>query len=236
MPVVPVTCGASNAISVAQSQLQVPATSASLPTLEHSDSAIGKAIESVIGKLAFVQWVVPHTLIVHIVSTVDNLPRQQAPVLGWPVKPVLGSLQVSGRGATLAIAQGNAARYAPHLQILQNLGAQRLVSVYLEFYPLFQKAYKEFGYPSGNFNARLLVVIDNLLAAPEPQAPILLAQPRVLDTYADATLESASAGQKILMRMGLRNEQAVKSWPRQIKAQLLQHLQATPASSPRTEP
>jgi hypothetical protein len=233
---VPVKRGASNAIAVAQPQLQVPATSASLPALEHSDSAFGKAIESLIGKPAFVQWVVPHRLIVHIVSSVDNLPRQQAPVQAWPVKPVPGSFQVSGHGATLAIAQGNAARYAPYLQIVQDLDAQRLVSAYLEFYPLFEQAYKELGYPSGNFNARLLVVIDNLLAAPEPQAPILLAQPHVLYTYADATLESASAGQKVLMRMGLRNERAVKSWLRQIKADLVQHLKAAPATSPRTGP
>ena len=235
-PAVPLTRGASNAVSAALPQLQAPATSASLPTLEHSDSAIGKAIESIIGRPAFGQWVVPHRLIVHIVSTLDNLPRQQAPLQAWPVKPVLGNFQVSGHGATLAIAQGNAVRYAPYLHILQSLGAQQLVSVYFDFYPLFEQAYKELGYPSGDFNARVLVVIDNLLAAPEPQAPILLAQPHVLYTYADSSLESASAGQKILMRMGLRNEQAVKSWLRQIKAELVQHLQAAPASSPRTEP
>ena len=234
MPVVPAARRALTAVGPAQ--LQLPATSASLPKLQHSDSSMGAAIESIIGGPAFAQWVVPHALIVHIVSTIDNLARQQAPVQSWPVKPVPGIFQVSGEGATLAIAQGNAARYAPYLHVLESLSAKRLVSVYLDFYPLFEQAYKELGYPSGDFNARLLVVIDNLLAAPEPQPPILLEQPHVLYTYADSTLESASAGQKILMRMGPPNERAVKSRLRQIKADLLQHVRTTPASSLRTAP
>ena len=75
------------------------------------------------------------------------------------------------------------------------------------------------------------MVIDNLLAAPEPQAPIRLTQPHVLYQYADPALESASAGQKILMRMGGRNEALVKAKLRAIKQELARHMHpAAPAS------
>jgi hypothetical protein len=222
MPIKPVRPAASQAS--ASAQLQLPAESASLPRLDHSDAAIGNAIEATIGNRAFAQWLVPDKLILHIVATLDNLPRQQAPVQAWPVKPAPGMFLVVGAGPTLQIAASNAARYVPYMRLLQRIKVERLVSVYLDFYPLFERAYKELGYPKGDFNARLLVVIDNLLGAPEPAPPVRLAQPHVVYTYADATLESASAGQKILMRLGLRQEQEVKSKLRQIKAELLRHM------------
>ncbi len=193
-------------------QLVLPQQSAAhLPRLDQSDGAFGQALAGLIGHKAFAQWLIPHRLILHIVATIDNLPRQQAPTKAWPVSPVPGALRTSGTGADLAISPDNAQRYAPYLQVLQQVRPHALVEVYLEFYPLFQQAYTELGYPHGDFNSRLLVVIDNLLAAPEPKPPVLLVQPKVLYQYADPRLESASAGQKIMMRLGPAGDADVKA-------------------------
>ena len=213
-------------------QLVLPQRSAAnLPRLDQSDGAFGQALAGLIGHKAFAQWLIPHRLILHIVATIDNLPRRQAPVKAWPVSPVPGTLRTSGTGADLAISSDNAQRYAPYLQVLQQVRPQALVEVYLEFYPLFQQAYTELGYPHGDFNSRLLVVIDNLLAAPEPKPPVLLAQPKVLYQYADPRLESASAGQKIMMRLGPAGEADVKAKLRAIRQALLAKMQPG-ASSP----
>jgi len=76
-------------------------------------------------------------------------------------------------------------------------------------------------------------VIASLLQAPEPQGAVLLRQPKVLYTYADPALEAAPAGQKILMRMGLENERAVKDWLRQFRQDLRAQMQpAATAPSP----
>ncbi len=213
-------------------QLVLPQRSAAnLPRLDQSDGAFGQALAGLIGHKAFAQWLIPHRLILHIVASIDNLPRRQAPVKARPVSPVPGALRTSGTGADLAISPDNAQRYAPYLQVLQQVGPQALVEVYLEFYPLFQQAYTELGYPHGDFNSRLLVVIDNLLAAPEPKPPVLLAQPKVLYQYADPRLESASAGQKIMMRLGPAGEADVKAKLRAIRQALLAKMQPG-ASSP----
>ncbi|MDE1951549.1 MAG: DUF3014 domain-containing protein [Betaproteobacteria bacterium] len=213
-------------------QLVLPQRSAAnLPRLDQSDGAFGQALAGLIGHKAFAQWLIPHRLILHIVATIDNLPRRQAPVKAWPVSPVPGTLRTSGTGADLAISSDNAQRYAPYLQVLQQVRPQALVEVYLEFYPLFQQAYTELGYPHGDFNSRLLVVIDNLLAAPEPKPPVLLAQPKVLYQYADPRLESASAGQKIMMRLGPAGEADVKAKLRAIRQALLAKMHPG-ASSP----
>jgi hypothetical protein len=94
---------------------------------------------------------------------------------------------------------------------MEQVDTQKLVQAYVRYYPLFQKAYQELGYPNGYFNDRLVEVIDHLLAAPDVPAPIALAQPKVLYEFADPALESRSAGQKILMRMGPVNEARVKA-------------------------
>jgi hypothetical protein len=76
------------------------------------------------------------------------------------------------------------------------------LKVYVHFYPLFQSAYEQLGYQNAYFNDRLVFVLDHLLATPNPPDPILLAQPAVLYTYADPSLEKLSAGQKVLLRIG----------------------------------
>jgi hypothetical protein len=90
----------------------------------------------------------------------------------------------------------------------------------VESYPLFQRAYLELGFPSGNFNDRLIEAIDDLLDAPEIAGPVKLLQPKVLYQFADPDLEARSAGQKIMMRMGSGNAAKVKAKLREIRHQL----------------
>jgi len=48
-------------------------------------------------------------------------------------------------------------------------------------------------------------------------------QPNVTFQYADPKLESLSAGQKTLMRMGAENEAAIKEKLRALRAELATH-------------
>ena len=79
---------------------------------------------------------------------------------------------------------------------MKNADAAQVASVYKHFYPLFQQAYVDLGYPDGYFNDRLVEVIDHLLATPEVAGPIKLTQPGVFYQYADPSIEERSAGQK----------------------------------------
>jgi hypothetical protein len=66
------------------------------------------------------------------------------------------------------------------------------------------------GYADGEFNKRLLAVIDELLATPEVTDPVNLVKPEAYYLYTNSELESRSAGQKILLRMGQENSSRVK--------------------------
>ena len=103
-------------------------------------------------------------------------------------------------------------------RVISQLDAKQLGALYIHYYPLFQQSYQNLGYPNGYFNDRLVEVIDNLLATPEPKGPIELVRPNVMYTYADPALESRSAGQKLLIRMGPENAKAIKAKLTELRA------------------
>ena len=192
---------------------------ASLPTLENSDSMMREAIALWLGRRAFDQHVVADQLVPRIVATVDNLPRRTAPQRMMPLHAVTGAFRASG-GEHAAIDASNASRYATYVQLLDAVPASALVALYVRAYPLFQKAYEQLGMGGKYFNDRVIETIDDLLAAPEVGARMELLRPKVLYEFADPDLETRSAGQKILLRMGLENARKVKTWLRGVKQEL----------------
>jgi len=192
----------------------------SLPTLENSDSMLRESLAALLGGKAFNDFVVPNGLIRRIVATVDNLPQRTVPRRLMPLNSVPGAFVTAGAGDGRTLAPANATRYAPYVRAMEAVPARALVSGYVQAYPLFQRAYEELGYPANYFNDRLLEAIDDLLAAPEIAAPIKLIRPKVLYEFADPDLETLSAGQKILIRMGTPNALKVKAKLREIRQEL----------------
>jgi hypothetical protein len=192
-----------------------------LPSLEQSDSIARESLSALIGAKPFRQYVRPTLIVRRIVATVDNLPRQTAPHRMMPLEAVPGRFGVTGKEDEYAIHSRNAERYAPYVRVFESVDAKALVRRYVQTYPLFQRAYEELGYPNRYFNDRLLEAIDDMLVAPEITGPVALAQPKVLYEFADPELESRSAGQKILMRMGAENAARVKTKLREIRREIV---------------
>jgi hypothetical protein len=176
---------------------------------------------------------IPQSLVRHIVATIDNLPRKKVAVELRPVAPTPGTFAVAGTPGHLTLSPDNFQRYAPFVALVKAIDAKQLVAVYFHFYPLFQQAYEDLGYPTEYFNDRVIEVIDHLLATPDVQGPIPLTQPNVMYQYADPKLEALSAGQKTLIRMGNANADIIKGKLREIRALLATHATAAaPAPAP----
>lgn len=190
-----------------------------LPPLKASDDAVRAGLTSALPPSAM-ERVVLEGFIHRVVATIDNLPREQYAQRLSPVVAVPGWPKVSGRDDTLAWSPENDARYAPYIAALDAVDTNRLVDFYLRYYPLFQEAYVELGYPKGYFNDRVVAVIDHLLGAPDVQAPIPLTQPKVLYEFANPELERLSAGRKVLVRIGSPNAAKVKAKLRAIRAKI----------------
>ncbi len=202
-----------------------------LPALDVSDATLENALVELLSDNALLNLFQLRDIVRRIVATIDNLPRSKVALHLMPVKPAPGGFRVTGKNGDFAIAPDNAERYAVYLRLANAMDAKKLVALYTHFYPLFQQAYRELGYPKGYFNDRLIEVIDDLLATPDVRAPVPLKQPKVLYLFADPELEALSAGQKLLIRTGSESGALIKTKLRDLRSELT-HQRPAGSSTP----
>lgn len=202
----------------------------SLPTLAESDKAIAAGLAAAIDSDAFARLVVNQDFVRRFVVTVDNLPRKSYAQRLSPVKPTAGQFGVTRAGDQLRISQQNLERYALAVRTLEAVNSEKLVAMYVRYYPLFQEAYKEQGYPNAYFNDRLVEALDVMIATRESPGQLAVTQPKVFYEYADPALESLPAGQKIMLRLGPDNAARVKVKLKEIRALVARETGATKAA------
>lgn len=192
-----------------------------LPADPHAaDAALFDEMARLAGAPGLSKWIRPADLARHIVATVDALPRRQVPPAVLPTMPIPGSFLVAPASGGHVMAAANARRYLPWVHLLLSVDPSAAAGAYRHFLPLFERAYRELGYPGGDFNKRLVEAIDDALEAPQPALPPRLLQPSVMWVYEDQELETLSAGQKILLRIGPESGSAVRKWLQAFRARI----------------
>ncbi len=180
-----------------------------LPLLDESDNAIAASIRQltdIAGLFSFKSFVR------HFVVTIDNMTNQKLPQRYVFTQKVPATFTVIKQDVDTALLdEKNFKRYESFVSMAEHIDIRKLVVQYIRFYPLFQEAYEELGYPGRYFNDRFIQVIDHLLKSPEVKGPIKLVRPKVFWLFANPELESLSAGQKILVRIGPENARRVKA-------------------------
>lgn len=204
---------------------------AAVPAHPLAAGEVVQALVNLLGKDAVDTFLQVDEFARRFVATVDNLGRSHAPAALWPVHPAPGRFQVNENEGRAVIGIDNGARYTPFVLLAESVNTVRAVDLYLRLYPLLQRAYEELGFPDRYFNDRLVAVVDLLLATPEPaypprlqltevKGPIPSLRPWVRYEFADPALESLSAGQKILVRVGPVNQRRLKAKLVEIRAEL----------------
>ena len=182
-----------------------------LPALADSDQYFRLELTDLFGS-SIGNLLADADVIERFVATVDNLPRSHVAERMRPVSALTGTFDVDSAGADrFTISDASYARYDQLVAIVAETDIVDLTDLYRRFYPLFQDAYVELGYPKGYFNDRLVETIDDMLATPNQSGPMELTRPHVLYEFADPQLQSASSGQKLLLRMGPNNAKKVKA-------------------------
>jgi hypothetical protein len=209
-----------------------------LPGLDDSDGYIKNALLDLLGKKSALSFLVLDGFARRFVATVNNLATDNAASQSWPVKRTEGWFQVDAPSGSGVISSQNAARYRPFVDFVAGVDSRRAVSLYVRLYPLFQRAYEDLGFPGKYFNDRVIEVIDNLLATPDVTGPIKVKTvaadgtpvapgPGRLYVYEDPALESATVGQKILLRVGPDNARKLKAKLGEVRERLLQNAGGT---------
>jgi len=202
---------------------EAPAEPEPLPSLSDSDAALTQRLSQLLGRQNVLTFLQLDGFVSRAVATVDNLARAQASTTRWPVVPTPQRFtpRKDGDGVE-TIHPDNSRRYAPFVKLVASVDAAQAVAVYRGLYPLFQQAYEELGFPGRYFNDRLVQVLDHLIATPVPTAPLAVSlvevkgsvaslRPWVRYELADPTLESMSAGRKILLRVGPENQRRLQA-------------------------
>jgi hypothetical protein len=205
-----------------------------LPALAESDPAAVEALSGLIGAQQTEQYVVSEDVIPRMVATIDSLSGRQVPGAILVVQGPGGAFEATADENPDAVIRDEAGdpipqfvmdpanyqRYTPYVEMLEGVDATRLAATYRDYQPLFDEAFRQLGYPEGDFGQRLGAVIDELLATPEVTERVRLIKPEAYYLFADEALESLTAGQKALIRMGPENAARVKAKLVEIRAAL----------------
>jgi hypothetical protein len=195
-----------------------------LPMLMDSDPLVLDRLGELIGESAVIQYLASENVISRIVATVEMMDGRQIPGVVQVVQGPESNFAaiVNEQPETVirneegdpvpqfVINPANYRRYTPYVELLEAVDTEQLVENYRSHYSLFQEAYRQMGYADAEFNDRLDATIDELLATPEVTDPVNLVKPEAFFLFADPDLESLTAGQKILLRMGNANAARVK--------------------------
>ncbi len=203
--------------------IEPPAASPGDPSAaDDSKLDLGVALSTLVGRDRLLSFLNIDEFAHRFVATVDNLARPHAAPAVWPVHPTPNRFMVEGDNERQVISSANSLRYKAFITFVESVDTDRAVSLYTRLYPRFQQAYENLGYPRSYFNDRLVAVIDHLLATPEPgepvgvhltevKGPVPTQRPWVRYEYTNPDFEARSAGQKMLLRMGSANRQALKA-------------------------
>lgn len=193
--------------------------------LPDGDEPVAAALIELLGRDAVLHLLQTDAFAARVAATVDNLPRPHVAPRLWPLNPPPGRFSADADGR---IAADNARRYDAALQLLDRLPPAAAAAFYRRLYPQLQAAYAGLGYPGQSFHRRLLEVIDHLLMTPAVSRPLQVGlvdvqgevpstRPWVRYEYADPALQSLSAGQRLLLRLGPAHQRRVMDWLRALR-------------------
>jgi len=213
-------------------QLEIPTAAVALAADE-----ISPALTSLLGSKAALTFFQLDGFPRKFVATVDNLGRSHAPPVAWPITPTEGRFTVQTHDGATVVSSDNGLRYTPLVLMLESINVGLVVDLYVRMYPVLQQTYVDLGYPNNQFNDRLLQVINHLLATPsapqvmavqltEVKGPIPSLRPWVRYEFADPALESLSAGQKIMLRVGSVNQNRLKARLSALRLEILKRSTA----------
>lgn len=192
-----------------------------LPTLIESDNFAKNVLAPLNNSEEFSLWLQTENLLQKGVTFIDGLSRGKILRKIIPIKPPSSKFIVTKEDDRIYLDPANYERYDQVVDLVTNIPPEAAYEAFHTLRPLLEAAYGELGYPEDKVDNALIGALDQILAAPETDAPIALKSESVAYTYADPNLESLSPIQKQLLRMGPENTAKIKAQAKLIKETLM---------------
>lgn len=194
----------------------VPGEAIELPPLGESDALVRQLVGRLSSHPRVAQWLATDQLVRNFTVVVANIANGRTPAVHLQKLRPTGQFVVSGDQRGTYVDPDGYHRYDGYADAVSALDPRGTAEVYETLKARIQEAYRELGYPEGDFDSALKRAIVLLLRTPVVEGRIDVVGAGQLYAFADDRLESLDGAQRQLLRMGPRNERLVQEKLREI--------------------
>lgn len=190
-----------------------------LPTLSDSDGMLRELAATLSRHPQLARLVAGRALVRSATLAVIQIGDGKTPAV--PLAPLRPSIRLNISGQTSGRVEApNFSRWEAATQALNSIPARDAARVYVNVKPLFDEAYREMGYPGGDFDTAIVKAIRVLNATPPSPPELTLVRRDGYFEFTDSTLQSLQPVQKQLLLLGPENRTRVLFWLNQFATAL----------------
>jgi hypothetical protein len=184
--------------------------SVAVPPLDESDAVVGKLLETLSSHPRVLAWLATKGLIRNFTVVVSNIAEGKTPATLVPVLRPASRFNTIERGTAVLVDPESHERYTPLAEAVASLDPAGTARLYATLKPRIEEADRDLGNPEPLFDRTLERAIVLLLATPVLDNPVAVEPRGIGYGFADERLESLTAAQKQLLRMGPQNTRIIQ--------------------------
>jgi len=187
-----------------------------IPPLDASDTLVRTLVQALSESPAVMAWLPTNGLIRNFTVVVANISDGATPAKHLRVlRPPL-TFRTVERNGNFFVDPRNDDRYTVIANAVTSVEPAGAAKLYATLKPRIEEAHRDLGSPDQSFDRTLERAIVALLETPVVDGPVRLKLKGIGYAYADERLESLTAAQKQLLRMGPANVRIIKARLREI--------------------
>ena len=187
-----------------------------LPPLGETDSVVRQLVSALSSHPRVAAWLTTDQLIRNFSVVVVNISNGRSPARHLGAVRPTGEFIADEDGEIARIDARSYRRYDEYADAVGALDAEGTARLYATLKPRIQDAYRELGYPDGDFDRAMERALVELLNTPDIDGDVMLTPKSVSWEFAEPKLQSLSGAQRQFLRMGPRNMRIVKGKLREI--------------------
>jgi hypothetical protein len=197
-----------------------PGENIPLPPLDQTDPLVRQLVGRLSSHPDVAAWLATDQLIRNFAQVTATIAGGGTPARHLGKLPRPAPFRPARESNRLYLDAADYHRYDGYADAVAGLDASGTARVYATLKPRIQDAYRELGYPAGDFDQVLEKAIVELLSTPIVDGPVRLERGTRTYTFADPRLEALSPAQRQFLRMGPRNQRLVAAKLREIAVRL----------------
>jgi len=187
-----------------------------VPPLDASDTVVRTLVQALSESPAVMAWLPTHGLIRNFTVAVANIADGATPARHLGILRPTSPFRIVGRDGNITVDPRSYERYGGIADAVASFDPAGAARLYATLKPRIEEAHRELGSGDQSFDRTLERAIVALLNTPVVDAPPRLKPMGIGYGYADERLESLTAAQKQLLRMGPRNVRVIKARLREV--------------------